>query len=197
MHVAIAWIQDELRWMIGLQMAGGTLLTGLAIAPAARCSRAGGRRERWSHAGPSRARLATHEPARLRRSADALEGDPHRQERRRLDLLGIVAVVAIFGWIGYATYRAGAPAFLEWWQYGSSRTAPDACRWEFNNYLRGITSVIELVCLLVVAGAAAEGVAAERARRPGIACSRPGSAGARSSRPRCLVRCGRPVMELP
>ena len=62
------------------------------------------------------------------------------------------------------TYRVGAPALVEWWRYGSSRTAPDACRWEFNNYLRGITSVIELVCLLIVAGAAAEGVTAERAR---------------------------------
>ena len=80
------------------------------------------------------------------------------------DLLGILAVVAIFGWIGYLTYRVGAPALLEWWQYGSSRTAPNASRMEFNYYLRGITSVIELVCLLIVAGAAAEGVAAERAR---------------------------------
>ena len=59
---------------------------------------------------------------------------------------------------------SGRAALVEWWRYGSSRTAPDACRWEFNNYLRGITSVIELVCLLIVAGAAAEGVTAERAR---------------------------------
>ena len=39
--------------------------------------------------GPSPAQLATHEPAKLRRSAGALEGDPHRQVvRRRCRSLG-------------------------------------------------------------------------------------------------------------
>ncbi len=80
------------------------------------------------------------------------------------ELLGILAVVVIFGWIGYGAYYFGKPALIEWLRYGSSLSAPDASRSEFNNFLRGITSLTELVCLLIVAGAAAEGVAAERAR---------------------------------
>ncbi len=165
MHDAIVWIQDELLWMIGLQMAGGTLLIGLAIArlrPVAR------KLEDGESNGRARAR-ARHSWRLMSRPScgdrPVLWKEIHTAKSGGVaDLLGILAVVAIFGWIGYMTYRVGAPALVEWWQYGSSRTAPDASRWVFNNYLRGITSVIELVCLLIVAGAAAEGVAAERAR---------------------------------
>jgi hypothetical protein len=158
-------IDEALLWMIGLQLAAGTLLIGLAIGrlrPVAR------KLEDGEGGDPAR-RRARHRWRITARPAcgesPVLWKEMHTAKPNGLaDLLGILAVVVIFGWIGYGTYYFGKPALIEWLRYGFARSAPDTSRWEFNNYLRGITSLTELVCLLIVAGAAAEGVAAERAR---------------------------------
>jgi len=165
MHDALVWIQDELRWMIGLQLAAGALLIGLAIArlrPVARKLEEGEGDHRKRARARHSWRLMTRPSCGDR---PVLWKEIHTAKSGGVaDLLGILAVIAIFGGIGWVTFRVGGPALVERWQYGSSGTAPDASRWAFNNYLRGTTSVIELVCLLIVAGAAAEGAAAERAR---------------------------------
>jgi hypothetical protein len=82
------------------------------------------------------------------------------------DLVGSFAFLMIFASIGYGAYSFGRPAALEWWapSLGLGPTASEVSRLKFNNYLRGITALAELVALIVVAGAAAEGVAAERTR---------------------------------
>jgi hypothetical protein len=53
---------------------------------------------------------------------------------------------------------------LEWIAYGFGATTPNVDRQSFNHFLRGISSLVELVSLLAVVSAGAEGVASERAR---------------------------------
>ena len=71
-------------------------------------------------------------------------------------------IAVIFGLIGYGAYRLGSPAILECVAHLLGRATTDASRLSFNYYLRGMSSLAEFVYLLAIAGAAAEGVAAER-----------------------------------
>ena len=78
--------------------------------------------------------------------------------------VGVVVFVLIFALIGYECFELGRPAALEWYGHRAGSAASDVSRLRFNDYLRLITSLVELILLIVVAGAAAEAVAAERAR---------------------------------
>ena len=79
-------------------------------------------------------------------------------------LAEILALSAIFVSIGYGAYRFGWPAAAEWLADLAGKGHADASRLDFNNYLRAITSAVELVCLIIIGGAAAESISAERAR---------------------------------
>ena len=166
MGIAFTWnIRVALGWMIVLQMAAGTLMITWAtvrLRPVSRRLEDGGsRRFAWLRARP-RWRL-------IRRPAC---GDwPMLWKERHTAKPGVVTqffeilcVSAIFASIGYATYRFGSPAAREWSQYLRGMATNRADRLAFNNYLRIMTSGIELVCLIIVGGAAAEGIASERAR---------------------------------
>jgi hypothetical protein len=166
MGVAFGWdIHEALFWMIGLQMAGGTVMIGWAIARLRRVSRKledgegrDGARPRARHHWRLITRPACGESAMRWKEMHTAKSSGLTQ------ISEIVALSVIFALIGYGAYYLGAPAALEWFAHLSGKTTTDSSRVEFNNYVRGITSVIELVCLIVVGAAAAESISSERAR---------------------------------
>jgi hypothetical protein len=166
MGLAFRWnIRVALLWMIGLQMAAGTLMIGWAIARLRPVSR---RLDDGESRGLARLR-ARHRWRLIKRPAcgesPLLWKEMHTAKPGGLTQLSeILAISVIFGLIGYGAYEFGRPAALEWFAHLSGQAITDASRLSFNNYLRGITSLAELVCLIVVGAAAAEGIASERAR---------------------------------
>jgi hypothetical protein len=158
-------IREVLLWMIGLQMAAGTVMIGWAIARLRRVSR-----KLEDGDGPDAARPGARHRWRLIRRPACGEfamrwKEMHTAKPGGLTQLSeILALSVIFASIGYGALYFGWPAGQEWFAYLSGTTTSDASRLEFNNYLRGITSVVELVSLLVVGGAAAEAISSERAR---------------------------------
>ncbi len=164
--IAFTWIiRVALLWMIGLQMAAGTLMIGWAIARLRPVSR---RLDDGEGRGLARLR-ARHRWRLIRRPAcgesPVLWKEMHTAKPGGLTQLSeILAIAVIFGLIGYGAYQFGRPAALECFAHLSGQAVTDASRLIFNNYLRGITSVAELVCLIAVGAAAAEGIASERAR---------------------------------
>ena len=78
--------------------------------------------------------------------------------------VGTVIALGLAALIGYGTYRFARPAFLERFAHGLGPATSDFQRTELNGFLRLITSWVEFFTLLIAAGVAAEGVAAERAR---------------------------------
>ncbi|HZW29958.1 MAG TPA: ABC transporter permease subunit, partial [Isosphaeraceae bacterium] len=156
---------ESVRWMIGLQVAAGLVMLAWAVARLRGANRA------W--ASDDAGRLAGHRPGlRWRLIQRPACGDRPvlwkeiytARPGGFAELVGRLAFLMIFASIGYGAYYYGWPAVLEWWTPGLGSTASEVSRLKFNNYVRGITSLAELVALVVVAGAAAEGVAAERAR---------------------------------
>jgi ABC-type Na+ efflux pump permease subunit len=159
-HDASRWI-----WMIGLQIAAGTVLIGWAIArlrPVARKLEDG-------EGGDSARLRARHRWRITARPAcgkwPVLWKELHTGKPGGLSQVAeLLVLLMIFASIIYGAYYFGWPALREAIEHGFHSTANDVHRLAFNNYLRCITSVVELVCLLAVAGAAADTVAVERAR---------------------------------
>src|SRR5262249_32553389 len=156
---------EAVCWMIGLQVVAGVLMMAWAVVRLRAASR--------GQAGGDAGWRARHRPGlRWRLIPRPVCGDSpvlwkeiHTARPGGFaELVGCFAFWMIFALIGYGAYSFGWPAALEWWTPSLGSTASQVSRLKFNNYLRGITSLAELVALIVVAGAAAEGVAAERAR---------------------------------
>jgi ABC-type Na+ efflux pump permease subunit len=164
--VAFGWsIQEALIWMIGLQTAAGTLMIGWAIVWLRPVSRKLEEGEGRDAARPG----ARHHWRLIRRPACPESGmrwkEMHTAKSSGLTQLSeIVALSLIFATIGYGAYHFGARAALEWLAHLSGKTTTDSSRLEFNTYLRCITSVIELVCLILVGASAAEGISSERSQ---------------------------------
>jgi ABC-type transport system involved in multi-copper enzyme maturation permease subunit len=156
---------ESVFWMIGLQVAAGLVMMAWAVLRLRAASR--------NQAGGDAGWLARHRVGLrwrlIRRPAcgdsPVLWKELHTARPGGFaELVGRFAFLIIFASIGYGSFYFGWPAALEWWTPSLGSTPSEISRLKFNNYLRGITSLAELVALLVVAGAAAEGVAAERAR---------------------------------
>lgn len=154
---------ESLYWMIGLQLAAGSLLIAWAIArfrAACRDHEEGDDRKR--RRDPFRL-LYVRRP----RSGDdpVLWKELHTARPRGFEaVLGMLIGLGLAVLIGYGTYRFAQPAFLELYANGLGRAASDQRRTEFNEFLRILTSWVEFFTLLIAAGVAAEGVATERAR---------------------------------
>ena len=164
--VAFGWdIREAFLWMISLQMAAGTVMIGWAIARLRPVSR-----KLEDGEGHVLARLGARHHWRLIRRPACGESPMHWKEMHTAKSGGltqvseILALSAIFALIGYGAHYFGRPAALDWFAHLSGKTTTDASRLDFNNYLRGITSVVELVCLILIGAAAAEAIASERAR---------------------------------
>ena len=164
--IAFGWnIQVALVWMIELQMAAGTVFICWAIARLRPASR---RLDGPESDDLARGRSRRH--WRLFRRPPCGESPMRWKEMHTAksggltQLAEILALSVIFMSIGYGAYHFGWPAAAEWLADLTGQGPGDASRLEFNNYLRGITSVVELVCLIIVGGAAAESISAERAR---------------------------------
>jgi ABC-type transport system involved in multi-copper enzyme maturation permease subunit len=166
MGIAFTWdIRVAFLWMIGLQVAAGTFMIGWAIARLRPVSRRLDDGE-----GRVVARLrGRHHWRLIRRPAcgesPILWKEMHTAKSGGLTQLSeILAISAIFAMIGYGAYQFGRPAALEFFAQLAGKATTDASRLNFNTYLRCITSVVELICLIVVGAAGAEAIAAERAR---------------------------------
>jgi ABC-type transport system involved in multi-copper enzyme maturation permease subunit len=162
MGINFGWgFREGLWWLIGLEMAAGSLMIGWAIARLRPLSRKledgeGGRvvHHRW--------RLISRPPCG---ESPVLWKEMHTAKTAGFTQLSeTLAIAAIFGLIAYGAFHFGGPAVLEWLAYLAGQTPTEASRTDFNVYLRGITSVVELVCLILIGGAAAESIASERAQ---------------------------------
>jgi hypothetical protein len=70
----------------------------------------------------------------------------------------------IIALVGYGCWYFGKPAAIEWYGKGGGPASAQVNRLHFNEYLRVITSLVEMVAMMLITGAAAEAVATERAR---------------------------------
>ena len=178
--------------MIGLQLAGGSLMIAWAVA---RLRSASGSQAGGDPRGLARLR---QRPRRRLVRRPACGDEPMLWKEIHTGrpggvagFAGVLAFLMIFAAIGYGVYSFGRPAVLEWLAHGIGPATADVSRLRFNLFLRGITSVVGLVALLAVAGAAAEGVAAERAQGTWDCLLRPPWAVGRSSGPSCSGPPGR------
>jgi ABC-type transport system involved in multi-copper enzyme maturation permease subunit len=161
-----AWkFAESVLWMIGLQLAGGSLLIAWAVAR----FRAAGRAEEGQRSlGWLRASVLWW---RLNRRPSCGENpvlwkELHTARPRGLgDVVGLLVVACLVALVGYGTYDFARAAFLELFAVGSGSAASDAARTEFNHFLRYSSSCVEFLLLLVAAAVAAGGVTSERARQ--------------------------------
>ena len=79
------------------------------------------------------------------------------------EVLGVLVAVALVGLIGWGTYHFGRPAFVELTRQGFGSSGADGRRAQFNRFLSHVSSWVEFVLLLIVAGVAAASVTVERA----------------------------------
>jgi len=160
---------ESIFWMMGPQLAAGTLMIAWAVARFRSAYRnqegEGGddtsRSPGWLR-GRFRPRLWRHPSCG---ENPVLWKELHTARPRGLaQVLGVVIALGIVALIGYWTYAFARPAFLEWFEHGLGPATDDRRRLEFNPFLRMVTSWVEFFTLLIAAGAAAEGVTSERAR---------------------------------
>jgi ABC-type transport system involved in multi-copper enzyme maturation permease subunit len=167
---------EAVAWMIGLQLSAGILMIGLAVVRMRAASRIRG--------GDGDTRTRTRRWPVLRRwliprptcgESPVLWKEFHTARPAGFArLVGVVVFLIGIAVIAYGCFDLGKPAALEWyartgpaaleWYARTGPGAPDWNRFRFNNYLRFVNSLVELFVLIFIAGAAAEAVAAERAR---------------------------------
>jgi ABC-type transport system involved in multi-copper enzyme maturation permease subunit len=167
---------ELLYWMIGLQLACGALLAGLASAqlrPLFRHQQGGGeaRRGPW-RAGLSRRFGPGHLPAvgdRPMLWKELYTGGPRGFAR----LMGVVLTLTGAVLLAYYSARYGLPALAEWWEHGRDlptvpRTVPWYARppswvqrWRFYNFAYVAAALLYLVAAVRVAGAAASAFTSE------------------------------------
>jgi hypothetical protein len=153
---------ESIAWMIGLELATGSLLIVWAVA---RLRAACRKHEEGDEPSRSREPFRWLRPLARRRPCGenpVLWKELHTARPRGLGVVvGGVIVLGLTALIGYGTYKFARPAFLEWYA-GGTVTGPAIS--DFNEFLRIVTSWVEFFTLLIAAGIAAEGVTAERAR---------------------------------
>jgi ABC-type transport system involved in multi-copper enzyme maturation permease subunit len=153
-------------WMIGLQLAIGSTLIACAIARLRGASRARGA----SGILPALARWwRVRRPRLIPRpscgSAPVLWKELYTARPIGFArLVGVAVFLVTFPIIAYGCFDLGKPAAVEWFEHAAA-AASDVNRIRFNNFLRLVTSLVELSLLIFIAAAAAESVAAERTRR--------------------------------
>jgi ABC-type transport system involved in multi-copper enzyme maturation permease subunit len=154
---------ESVAWMIALQVGAGSALVAWAVARFRRASRAIEEGDEPARSGRPFPRLLGRRPPY--EDNPVLWKELHTARSRGLGLVvGTMIGVGLTALIGYGTWRFAQPAFAEWLTQGSGQSVSDVRRTEFNEFLRIITSWIEFFTLLIAAGVAAEGIAAERAR---------------------------------
>ncbi len=170
---------ELLLWMIGLQLAAGAVLAGLAAAqlrPLFRYQQGAGeaRRGLWSSRVLRRRRLGPL-PALSDRPMlwkELNTGQPRGFAR----FIGVVLTIAGGGLLAYCSVRFGAPAFAEWWDHGRAvpsfhragfwnspvwRGSPWVERGRFFTFLGVAAPLLYLVAVVRVAGAAASAITSE------------------------------------
>ncbi len=163
---------DSIAWMIGLQIAVGTLVVACAVAGFRRACR---RYEENDGAASGLGRLQSGVGAAV--SQRLLKRPPCRENpvlwkelhtsrpRRFAELLGVLVALGFVALLGWATFSFARPAFLEQIEYGLNPAAPEIRRMEFNQFLRVVTSLVEFLTVLSAAGIAATGLTEERAHQ--------------------------------
>ncbi len=162
---------DSIAWMIGLQIAVGTLVVAYAVAGFRRACRRYEENdgattgldslhsELWAEVGEG---LLQRPPCG---ENPVLWKELHTLRPRRFaELLGVLVAFGFVILLGYVTFSFARPAFVEQSDYGLDPAGPVVRRMEFNQFLRFVTSLIEFLTVLAAAGVAAAGVTEERAR---------------------------------
>jgi ABC-type Na+ efflux pump permease subunit len=152
-------------WMIGLQLAAGSLLMAWAIARfRAACRNQDGEEQGGGIVSRSLGWL----PRGIRPPCGdnaVLWKELHTARPRGFaNVVGVVIALGLGVLIGYGTLNFARPAILEWFEHGLGPATSDIQRTRFNGFLRIITFWVEFFALLIAAGVAAEGVSVERAR---------------------------------
>ena len=160
-------LDDTIIWMIGLQLSAGSVLIAWAVARFRGTCRhqeesdARARGPRWFRPWPGRRLLGRppcgENPVLWKELYTA-------RPRGVVEFLGLLVALGLVALIGYGTYTFARPAFQEWFANGPGRATSEVHRAGFNRFLRHVTTWVEFFILLIVAGVAAGGVTAERAR---------------------------------
>ena len=161
-------LDDSIIWMIGLQLSAGSVLIAWAVSR----FRGTCRRQEESDAGGTRGprRFRPWSGRRLLVRPPCGE-DPvlwkelyTARPRGIVEVLGLLVALGLVASIGYGTYTFATPALQEWCANGFGRATSEVHRAALNRFLRHVTTWVEFFTLLIVAGVAAGGVTAERAR---------------------------------
>ncbi len=158
---------DSIVWMIGLQLCFGCAFIFWSIVRLRRSARrqaeGEGAQNRFSHVWTRlRRRLFRRPPCG---EDPVLWKEIHTSRVPGLaEILAALCALSLVGLIGYGTYYFGRPAFIEVYTQGFGTSGPDPKRTEFNGFLGLVSSWVEFLLLLIVAGVAAGSVTGERAR---------------------------------
>jgi len=158
-------LAGQIGWMIVLQVACGTLFVLLAIVrlrPAYRYLQGGDGGLFRRRGAPRRWRLwprprCGNDPVLWKELHTSNVGG-------LLQLMNLLVYVGLFAGLAWAVFYFAKPAFLEVLANGYGSRVNDIARIELNRGLRSLTAALVMIDLLVIAGAAAEGMATERAR---------------------------------
>jgi ABC-type transport system involved in multi-copper enzyme maturation permease subunit len=164
-------LYDSTLRMIGLQLAGGSLLLVWAIGRfRAACRHEGDTEGDTFGRSPWPFALWTEVRRRFLRRSPCRENPMLWKElqfsrpRTFAEILAVLVALVICGALTYATFSFARPAFGEQFKYGSNSPGPDLRRTEFNQFVRHVTSLVEFFTLLIAAGIATTGLTEERAR---------------------------------
>jgi ABC-type transport system involved in multi-copper enzyme maturation permease subunit len=168
-------LSSAIAWMIGLQVAGGSLLVAWAVF---RFRNACRRHEETHGSSESAQSFDRPEPRAWAaiRGIGAVRRPPcgdrpilwkELYTRRRRTLAERLSVFVALGFVGllvYLIFPAALRAFVEQYRYGFDPVGSEVRRLDFNETLRIVTSLIEFFVILATAGIAATGLTEERAR---------------------------------
>ncbi len=163
---------DTAIWMVGLQLAGGSLLVAWAVV---RFRKACRRHEENSGTAESlerphawlRAAIYRIMPGRRAPCWDSPMLWKELCTARRRTLAEKVSVLVALGFVALLVrvmFPFALRALLEQMRYGLNPNGSEIRRMEFNEILRIITSLVEFFVILATAGIAATGLTEERAR---------------------------------
>lgn len=157
---------DSIMWMILLQLTGGAVLISLSIARLRRSSRrqaeGAGARSMYSRRWVGlRGRFF---PKPTCGEDPVLWKEIHTSRvPGTAEVLAVFVAVSLIGLIGWGTYSFGRPAFIELSHEGFASSGSGSRRADFNRFLSHVSSWVEFVLFLIVAGVAATSVTVERA----------------------------------
>ena len=158
---------DSIMWMIGLELAAGCAFVAWSVARLRRASRkveeGGGGKRGLARLWPTRPlRLLGRSPCGAN---PVLWKEVHTSRAPGIvDVIGAIVAVGVVGLIGFGTFHFARPAFIELSQHGYGGVAQEPRRAELNRFLSHVSSWVEFLMLLIVAGVAAVSVTLERAR---------------------------------